>query len=127
MQEGRYLLGSCVRIGGIPLDISIVHPIGKSFIMREREKRERENPLWTDKWLKGLGKFEGNVKKQAVGTWEIHGKNEGKLAPFRPFLAFQPLLRPSFLWNRVLDCPGGTSPVLLLVHEVQAGLQGGRL
>ena len=32
---GRSLLGSCVRIGGIPLDISIVHPIGKSFI-RER-------------------------------------------------------------------------------------------
>ena len=42
MQEGRYLLGSCVRIGGIPLDISIVHPIGKSFIMKEREERERE-------------------------------------------------------------------------------------
>ena len=41
MQEGRSLLGSCVRTGGIPLDISTVHPIGKSFIMRER-KREKE-------------------------------------------------------------------------------------
>ena len=41
MQEGRSLLGSSVRTGGIPLDISTVHPIGKSFIMRER-KREKE-------------------------------------------------------------------------------------
>ena len=47
MQEGRSLLGSCVRTGGIPLDISTVHPIGKSFIMRERKrKREREEPWY---------------------------------------------------------------------------------
>lgn len=44
-------------------------------------------------------------------------KNQPHLDHFRLFSLF---LRPSFLWNSVLDCPGGTLLSCFLVHEVQA-------